>query len=92
MCSKQETYIGKTVGDITVGFKSRMNQHISECGDGISTAKFPRHVFQCGVKNGNLKEPFFEINIMMSLKDPQKLEYYERYFQNKGFDTLNKTF
>ena len=26
MCSKKETYIGKTVGDNIVGFKSRMNQ------------------------------------------------------------------
>ena len=30
MCKKKETYIEKTVGDNIVGFKSRMNQHISE--------------------------------------------------------------
>ena len=66
-----------------------MNQHISECRDGISTCHFPRHVYECGIKHNNLTEPFFEINIMMSLKDPQKLEFYEKYLQQKGYDTLN---
>ena len=30
MCKKKESYIGKTVDDIFVEFKYRMNQHISE--------------------------------------------------------------
>ena len=30
MCDLKETYIEKTVGDNVVGFKSRINQHISE--------------------------------------------------------------
>ena len=30
MCKKKETFIGKSVGDNIVGFKSRMNQHISD--------------------------------------------------------------
>ena len=30
MCKRKKTYIGKAVGDFIVGFKSRMNQHISE--------------------------------------------------------------
>ena len=31
MCNKKETYIGKTKGDKTKGFKVRINQHISDC-------------------------------------------------------------
>ena len=30
MCDHKETYIGKTVGDNVVGFKSRINQHIEQ--------------------------------------------------------------
>ena len=41
MCDHKEMYIGKTVGDNLVGFKSRINQHISDCRTGISTYKFP---------------------------------------------------
>ena len=41
MCDHKETYIGKTVGDNVVGFKSRINQHISDCRTGTSTCKFP---------------------------------------------------
>ena len=37
MCYHKGTYIGKTVGDNVVGFKSRINQHISDCRTGIST-------------------------------------------------------
>ena len=89
MCNHRTTYIGKTVGDLAVGFKSRMNQHISECRDGISTCKFPRHVHNCGIKNNRLKEPFFEINIMFKLSDSRRLELLEQLYQSKGYDTLN---
>ena len=30
MCKKEETHIGNTVGTNIVGFRSRMNQHISD--------------------------------------------------------------
>jgi len=90
MCDQKETYIGKTIGDNTSGFKSRMNQHISECRTGISSCHFPRHVFECGMKNNNLKEPFFEVNIMLMLKDGGRLETFERHLQQKGYDTLNR--
>ena len=50
MWKKKETYIGKTVGDNIVGFKSRMNQHISDSRTGVSTCKFPIHVYKCGLK------------------------------------------
>ena len=86
MCKKKETYIGKTVGDNIVGFKSRMNQHISDSRTGVSTCKFPMH--KCGLKNKNLIEPFSEINVMMKLKSSNQLEIYENYFHKKGYDTL----
>ena len=57
-----------------------MDQQMPHCRDRDSTSRFSRHVFSSGgSKNGNLTEPFFETNIMTSLKDPQKLEYYEQY-------------
>ena len=31
MCNEKETYIGKTTGENTKGFKVRINQHISDC-------------------------------------------------------------
>ena len=49
---------GKTVGDNVVGFKSRINQHISDCRTGTSTCKFPIHVYHCAMRNKSLKEPF----------------------------------
>ena len=51
MCDHKETYIGKTVGDNVVRFKSRINQHISVCRTGTSTCKFPIHLYQCTMKN-----------------------------------------
>ena len=36
-----ETYIGKTVGDPVNGFKTRMNNHISESRKGISSCNSP---------------------------------------------------
>ena len=89
MCKKKETYIGKTVGDNIVGFKSRMNQHISDSRMGDSTCKFSIHVYKCGLKNKSLNEPFFEINAMMTLKSSNLFEIYENYFHKKGYNTLN---
>ena len=66
-----------------------MSNHISESMAGISSCKFPRHVYQCGIKNGNLIEPYFKISIMLTTNDPVKLEYLEKHFKNKGYDTLN---
>ena len=62
MC-KKKNFIGKTVGDNIVGFKSRMDQHINDSRTGISTYKFPIHVYKCGFKNKRLNEPFFKINV-----------------------------
>ena len=45
-----ETYIGKTIGDNIHGFKTRMNNHITESRSGVSTCKFHIHVFNCSQK------------------------------------------
>ena len=50
MCDHKETYIGKTVSVTVFGFKSRINQQISDCRTGISTCKFPIHVCHCAMK------------------------------------------
>ena len=86
--TKKKTYIEKTVGDNIVGFKSRMNQHISDNRKGVSTCRFPIHVYKCGLKNKCLNETFFKINVMMKLKSGNQLETYENYFHKKGYDTV----
>ena len=47
-------YIRKTIGDNTKGLNVRMNPHISDCNTVVSTYKFPRHVYECGIKNNCL--------------------------------------
>ena len=41
MFDHEETYIGKTFGYNVVGFKSTINQNISDFRTGTSTCKFP---------------------------------------------------
>ena len=41
------------------------------------------------MKNKCLKEPYFQLNIIMKLKDSRQLEFYENYFHKKGYDTIN---
>ena len=89
MCDHKETYIGKTVGDNVAGFKSRINQHISDCRTDTSTCKFPINVYHCAMKNKCLKETYSQLNIMMKLKDSRQLEFYENHFHKKGYDTIN---
>ena len=83
-----ETYIGKTVGNHIHGFKTRMNNHITESRSGVSTCKFPIHVFNCSKRNNRqLEEPF--CYVMLSLKSNSCLESLETLFQKRGYDTLN---
>ena len=89
MCVHKETYIGKTVGDNIVGFKSRINQHISGCRTGTSTSKFLIQVYYCAMKNKCLKEQYFQLNVMMTLKDSRQFEFYENHFHKKGYDAIN---
>ena len=49
-----------------------------------STCKFPIHVYHRAMKNKCLKELYFQLNIMMKLKDSGQLEYYENLLLNKG--------
>ena len=74
MGNEKETYIGKTIIDNTKWFKVRINQHISDCKTGDSTCKFPRHVYDCVVKNNCLEESFFILNIMLRLNKSERLE------------------
>ena len=89
MCDYKETYLGKTVGYNVFGFKSRINQHISDCRTSLSTCKFPIHVYHCTMRNKCLKEPYFQLNIMIKLKDSRELEFSENYFHKRGYDTIN---
>lgn len=92
-------HIGKTVGDIDVGFISRMEKHILECTDGISSFKFPIHlkclnsnfqVSHCSTQNSNLMEPFSAVIIMINW-NPQKLDFHEKYLHQKGYASLNSS-
>ena len=50
----------KTIVDHIHGFKTRMNNRITESRSGVSTCKFPIHVFNCVNRNNRqLEEPFF---------------------------------
>ena len=73
MCNKKETYIRKIIEDNTKRFKVRINKHISDCKTGVSTSKFRRHVYDCGIKNNCLEDPFFSLNIMLRLNKSDKL-------------------
>ena len=88
MCN-YETCIGKTVGNNVTGFKGRINKHISESKTGVTTCKFSRHVYSCGKNNNCLKEPFFTLNIILRLNNSGKLEFMEKHFHLKGYDTMN---
>ena len=89
MCDHKETYIGKTVGDNIVGFKSTINQHISDCRTRTSACKFPRYEYYCAMINKCLKEPYIQLNILIKLKDSQQLKFYENHFHKKNYDTIN---
>ena len=41
------------------------------------------------MKNNFFKKPYFQLNIMMKLKDSRQLEFYENHFHKKGYDTIN---
>ena len=41
----------KTIGDNKKELQVRINQHIYDCKTGISTCKFPCHVYHCVIKN-----------------------------------------
>ena len=72
-----------------MGFKSLMNQHITECRDGISSCTFPGHIFHCGTKTVILQNNFLKLLLWYyAFWNPQKLEFCVKYLQQKGYDTL----
>ena len=89
ICNEKETYIGKTLGENTKGFKVRINQHISDCKTVVSTCKFPRHIYDCDIKNNCLKKLFFGLNIVLRLNKCDRRETIQKHFHLKGYDTMN---
>ena len=67
-----------------------MNNHISSCASGKSSDQFDNHVYECRNKHKHNVEPWFEIYAFMTVNDVHALETYERFLQNKGYDSMNK--
>ena len=84
MCNK-ETYIGKTNH-----IRKRTNVHISSCRSGTTKNIFDKHVHDCGKRNKNLKEPYFKLYGMMSLRREEGLLFHEASLQRKHLDTMNR--
>ena len=85
-----ETYFGKTIADHIHGFKTRLNNHITQGGSGVSTCKFPIHINCSQVNNSQLEKLFFlYIYVMLSLKSNSCLKSLETLFQKRGHDILN---
>ena len=89
MSNKKERYIGKTIEDNTKGFEVRTNPQISYSKTGVSTCKFPRHVYDCVIKDDCLEETFFSLNIMLRLNKSDRIESIEKHFHSTGYDTMN---
>ena len=81
MCNEKETYIGKTKGDNTKGFKVRINQHISDCKTRHSTCFVVLRITgiknDCFINNICLEEPFFSLHIMLRLNKSDRPETIE---------------
>ena len=87
--NKKEKYIGKTIAGNTNEFIIRINQHISDCKAGILICKLLRLLYDCGIKNNCLQEPFFSLNIMLRLIKSDRLETIEKHFHLKGYYIMN---
>ena len=86
MCTSEnpETYTGRTNC-----LRLRTNNHIDCCRDGHGSDKFDIHVYNCGMTNNNLQEPFFKLFVFMTVSAESKLILYERMLHGKKLDTLN---
>ena len=89
MCNEKETCIRKTTGENTKGFKVRINRHISDCKTDVLTCKFPCHVYEYGIKNNCLEEPFYSLNVMLRLNKSDRLETIEKHIHLKRYDAMN---
>ena len=84
-----QTYIGKFIGDHIHGFKTRMNNHVTNRRSEVSTCKFPIHVFNYSkINNGQLEAPSLCIYPILSLKINSRLETLETLFHKTGDNTL----
>ena len=79
-CVTKKKYIWKKIRDNTKGFKDRINQRISDCKTGVSRCKFPRNIYDCGIKKNCLEEPFFGLNILLRFNKSDRLETIETYY------------
>ena len=88
MCPTEvkETKTGKT----WTKFRTRLNNHISDCRTGRTSDIFDLHVHECGIKNNCLGEPYFKVYAFMKLSSSDKLLTYESYLHSQRFDTMNK--
>ena len=41
------------------------------------------------MKNKCLKEPYFQLNIIMKLKNSRQIDFFENHFDKKDYDTMN---
>ena len=63
---------------------------------GKSDNKLDNHVYNCGgfesltKKERNTKEPFFDLHIMLTCSDYNKLLSYESKLHASGIDTMNR--
>ena len=78
------TYTGRTNN-----LRLRTNNHISSCANGTGTDIFDIHVYNCGVKDGNLHKPYFKLYAFMEFNSEQKLILYEKMLHKKKLDTMN---
>ena len=67
--TKTETYTGRAVI-----LRRRMNTHISCCKLGNGTDIFDKHVFECRQKHPDSAEPWFQIYVFYTVKDPNMLD------------------
>lgn len=57
----------------------------------FQTVHFQDMLLTVILKSRNPVKPSFEFNIVISLKDSQKLDFYEKYRQRKVYETLNNS-
>ena len=67
----------------------RINHHISDFRTEISTCKFPLHVYDCGITNNCIEEPFFSLSIILRPNKSDRLETIKKHFLLKGYDTVS---
>ena len=76
-------------------FRTRMNNHISECNSGATSDLFDLHVHQCmkdhgaPMHEGRFIQPYFKVYVYFEVSEPKLLIPYEDHLHSKNFDTIN---